>query len=111
MDSLGLTVENKTEGKAISSELLVRFEVKRDTLSRIVTADETWTHRFEPETKGKSMELHRFQSPRQKIQTFSVSGRGHDDCLLGPWRSDSCGCDAERGDRSTPTRISGRVQS
>jgi len=41
MGSPDLTVEHKTEVKAISSELLVRFEAKRDTLSQIVTADET----------------------------------------------------------------------
>jgi hypothetical protein len=34
-----LTVEHKTEVKAITSELLVRFEAKRDTLSRTVIAD------------------------------------------------------------------------
>jgi hypothetical protein len=56
MGSTDITVEHKTEVKAISSELLVRFEAKRDTLSRIVIVDETWAHQFEPETKGKSLE-------------------------------------------------------
>jgi hypothetical protein len=42
---------------------------------------------------------------------FSVSGWGRDDCRQGPWRSDSYGCDAVRGDRSTPTPISGRGQN
>jgi hypothetical protein len=42
MGSLGLTVENKTEGKAISSKLLVRFEAKRNALSRIIAAS-FWT--------------------------------------------------------------------
>ena len=82
--SSDLTVQHKTEVKAIPSELLVRFEAKLGTLSRIVTTDETWVHRFQPETKGKSMEWHRLHSPGKKIQTFSVGGRGHDDCLLGP---------------------------
>jgi hypothetical protein len=52
------TVEHKTEVKAVSSELLVRFEAKRNTLSRFVTVDETWAYQFEPETKGKSLEWH-----------------------------------------------------
>lgn len=74
MGSPELTVEHKTEVKAISSELLVRFDAKRGTLSRIVAADETWAHRFETETKGKSMEWISLLSPGKKIQTFSVSG-------------------------------------
>ena len=111
MGSPDRSVEHKTEVKAISSELLVRFDAKRVTLSRIVTANETWAHRFETETKRKSMEWHRLHSPGKKTQTFSVSGWGHDDCLLGPWRIDSCGCDAEKGDRSSPTSISGREQN
>jgi hypothetical protein len=41
MGSPDLTVELKTEVNAISSELPLRFEAKRDTLSQIVTADET----------------------------------------------------------------------
>jgi len=28
----------------------------------------------------------------------SISGQGHDNCLLGPWGTDSCGCHAEWGD-------------
>jgi len=48
-----LTVEHKTKRKAVSSELLVRFEAEGETfLSQIVTANETRIHHFEPETKS-----------------------------------------------------------
>jgi hypothetical protein len=52
-----LTVKNKTDRKAISSELLVRFEADREaSLSWIVIGHEMWVHHFEPETKRQSME-------------------------------------------------------
>jgi len=73
MCSPDLTVENKTEVKSISSELLVRFEANPVILSRIVTSDEIWAHRFEPETKGKSLEWHRLQSPGKKIHSSSAN--------------------------------------
>jgi hypothetical protein len=48
-----ITVKHKTERKAIPSELLACIETEGATfLSRIVTADETWVHDFELETKG-----------------------------------------------------------
>jgi hypothetical protein len=47
-----LAIEHKTDRKAISSELLARFEAEREAfLSRIITAGETWVHHFESETK------------------------------------------------------------
>jgi hypothetical protein len=48
--------------------------------------------------KRQSMEWHQPQSPRKKIQNLSVSGQGHDHCLLGLWRCYSYGCDAEMED-------------
>jgi hypothetical protein len=48
-----LTVEHKTNRKAVYSEFLAHFEAERETfLSQIVTAVETWVHHFEPETKS-----------------------------------------------------------
>jgi len=47
-----------------------------------------------------------------KIQIISVSGQGHNHCLLGLWRSDSCGWDAERQDNQLrrPHRDADRTQ-
>jgi hypothetical protein len=54
------TIEHKTETKAISSDVLTRFQTEGETfLSRILTADETLVHHFEPE-------WHHPQSPRKK---------------------------------------------
>jgi hypothetical protein len=50
--SESLTIKHKTDRKAISSELLARFEAKGGAfLPQIVTADETLVHYFEPETE------------------------------------------------------------
>jgi len=46
-----LTVKHKTERIAVSSNLLLSFEVVGETLSQIVKADETWAYCFELETK------------------------------------------------------------
>jgi nicotinamide mononucleotide adenylyltransferase len=76
-----LTVKHKTERKAISSKLLARFQVQEQTfLSWIVTADETWVHHFEPETKRQ---WHHPQSPQKKKFKVSISGPGREHCLLG----------------------------
>lgn len=37
-------------------------------------------------------------SPEERIQTFFISGEGHDHCLLWLCRKDSCGSNAETGD-------------
>lgn len=37
-------------------------------------------------------------SPEERIQTFFISGHGHDHCLLWLCRRDSCGSNAETGD-------------
>ena len=36
-------------------------------------------------------------SPEEKIESFSVSGQGHDHCLLLLWRNNSYGCNMQRG--------------
>jgi hypothetical protein len=46
--------KTKTEREAIYSELLACFEAEsRAFLSRIITADKTWVHHFEQETKSQ----------------------------------------------------------
>jgi hypothetical protein len=67
-------------------------------LTQTVKADATWVHHFEPETKGQSMEWHHLLFPQKKKFKESVSREGNDHCLLGLWRSNSCGCNAEKGD-------------
>jgi hypothetical protein len=62
-----LTVQNKTERKAVSSKFLAHFKAKKEPfLPRTVTTDETSVHHFEPETKRQSMERHQPQSPQKK---------------------------------------------
>jgi hypothetical protein len=64
--------------------LLVCFQALGETLpSWIVTADETWFHHFELQTERavRGMVLSSFSS-EERIQTFFISGQGHDHCLL-----------------------------
>src|SRR5215469_630739 len=52
-----LTTEHRLERKAICSELLGRFDAEGEAfLSRIITGDETWAHRYEPEMKRQPIE-------------------------------------------------------
>ena len=90
-----LSVTHKTERIAVSSNLLASFEVVGETLSQIVTADETWAYCFELETKKALTKWYHPQSPHKK---FKRSLQGHNHCLLGLWRTDSSGCDTERKD-------------
>ena len=54
-----LTEDHKGQQKAITSELLQRYRHEGDDfLLCIVTGDESWFHRFEPETKRQSMKWH-----------------------------------------------------
>ena len=48
------------------SELLKYFHSDKTFLQRIVTGNETWVHRFEPESKRASMEWRDSTSPRSK---------------------------------------------
>ena len=62
-----LTIDHKIQRKAISSELLQRFETDGEAfLSRIITGDESWVHHFAPETKRQSLEWHHPHSPHKK---------------------------------------------
>ena len=56
---------------------MARFEAEGETfLPRIVTADETWVHYFESETKRQSKEWHRLPLPeRKKIQNPPSAGK------------------------------------
>lgn len=59
--------------RSISSELLARFEAEgKNFLSRIATADETWFHHFESETKRQSMEWHRLPLPGRKNKKIQI---------------------------------------
>jgi hypothetical protein len=54
------TVEHKRARKNICAEVLQRNETDGDVfLSRIITGDITWVHRYDPLTKRQSTEWHR----------------------------------------------------
>jgi hypothetical protein len=65
-----LEVKHKTDRKAISSKLLAHYHTEGQTfLSQIVTADETWIHHFELQTRRQSMQWqHPQYSQKKKIQ-------------------------------------------
>jgi hypothetical protein len=70
----------------ISSEFLACFEAEGQAfVSWIVTADETWVHHFEPDTKRQSLEWHHHQSSgkRNFKKWLSASKVMHDHCHLG----------------------------
>jgi len=73
-----LTVKHNTESKAIFSVLLAHFEADGETLSWIVTADETLVHCFEPKTKKSTCGM-ALSSVflEEKIQKVSVSRQGN----------------------------------
>jgi len=62
-----LTEDHKFQRKAITSEMLQRYQDEGDDfLLSIVTGDESWFHHFDPEMKRQSMEWHHFDSPTEK---------------------------------------------
>jgi len=62
-----LTKDHKGQRKAITSELLQRYQHEGDDfLLCIVIGDESCFHHFEPETKRQSMEWHHLHSPSKK---------------------------------------------
>jgi len=62
-----LTEDHKGQRKAMTSELLQRYQHEGDEfLLRIVIGDESWFHHFEPETKRQSMEWSHLLSPSKK---------------------------------------------
>jgi hypothetical protein len=56
---------------------LTRLEAEGEIfLSQTVTADETWVHHFEPQTKRQYMEWHNPQAPqKKKFKTFPSGGK------------------------------------
>ena len=72
--SWSFAVKHKTDREAISSELLACFEAEGETfVSWIVTADETWVHHFELETKRQSIEWYHPQSLwKKKFKNLSM---------------------------------------
>jgi len=58
------------------------YNKRKNFISRIVPADETWVDQFESETKRQSMEWHRLPLPGRRNSKPSVSGQG----LMGLWR-------------------------
>jgi len=78
---------------------LANFKAKGEPLVfQIVTADEAWIHILNWRQKA----VHGMSSAgilwEEKNQTVLVNIQGHTCCLVVLWISDSCGCDARRGD-------------
>ena len=62
-----MTEDHKGQQKAITSELLQRYQHEGDDfLLCIVTGDESRFHHFKPETKRQSMEWRHLHSPSKK---------------------------------------------
>jgi [histone H3]-lysine36 N-dimethyltransferase SETMAR len=67
-----LTPDNRETRMNICSDLFERFDKEGDVFLRhIITADETWLHQFEPETKKQSMQWRHVTSPPPR--KFSVA--------------------------------------
>ena len=79
-----LSDEMKAERVRISREVLERFEKEgEDFLKKIITGDETWVHRYDPENKTHSTVYRHMESPQpKKIQNSGLGWKGHVDCFL-----------------------------
>jgi hypothetical protein len=67
-----LTEEHKLSRLEICSRLLERCSREGDSLfNRIITADETWIHHYEPETKRQSIQRKHTSSPTSKKKNSS----------------------------------------
>ncbi|GFU11572.1 histone-lysine N-methyltransferase SETMAR [Trichonephila clavipes] len=73
-----LTTEQRNTRMAQSLSHLQRYhEAEYDFLLQIVTGDETWNHRFEPESKRQSKQLKRATSlpPKKSKAVHTSSGK------------------------------------
>jgi hypothetical protein len=62
-----LTQERKDHRIQVSQDLLNHYEAEGDSfLERIITSDEMWCHRYEPESKQQSMEWRHANPPSKK---------------------------------------------
>jgi hypothetical protein len=78
---------------------LANFKAKGEPfLFQIVTADEIWMHCINLRQKAVYGMASAEILWEEKSLTVLVNFQGHACCLLILWRSDSCGCDARRGD-------------
>jgi hypothetical protein len=70
-----LTEDHKVQRKAISSEMLQRYQDERDNfLLNIVTGDESWFHHFAPETKRQSMDSPTKNKPKTMPSAQKIMG-------------------------------------
>jgi histone-lysine N-methyltransferase SETMAR len=71
-----LTVEMKASRFEVCQQLLSRYEEEgEEFLHSIVTAEETWVHHYEPESKTQSMEHHQKVSLAKKKFKTQASAR------------------------------------
>jgi len=79
-----LTEDRKRNRQHICSSLLEQYNREGDNfLNRIITEDETWVHRYEPETKRQSMQWKHTSSPSSKQFVSALCWKAFVDGVLG----------------------------
>jgi len=68
-----LTIEQKDNRKDVCLHLLERIQSDRNFLKYVITGDETWIFKYNPEMKRQSKEWHTSASPRPKKARMSKS--------------------------------------
>jgi hypothetical protein len=67
-----LTAEVQVQGFDICQQLFSLLEESEAFLHTVVTAEETWVHHYESETKSQSMEYHHRGSSKKKSRTQAL---------------------------------------
>ena len=68
-----LTTEQKANRRDVCLDLLDHLEREPECLSRVITCDESWILKYDPETKRQIREWHTANSPRPKKARMSKS--------------------------------------
>ncbi|XP_050527794.1 protein GVQW3-like [Daktulosphaira vitifoliae] len=58
-----LTDEQKERRVAVASEMIDRLQTESEILDRVISGDESWVFKYDPETKRQSTEWHTLASP------------------------------------------------
>ena len=81
--SKSLSDEQMATRASVFSALLKRFRTKDDFLLRLVTADETWVHYYEPENKAQSRQWVGPVSEAKEVQEATIRWQGDGHSILG----------------------------
>ena len=68
-----LRTKQKANRRDVCLDLLDRLEREPEFFSRVITGDESWILKYDPETKRQSREWHTANSPRPKKARMSKS--------------------------------------